>query len=116
MANRSGATLHLLPVLEDQLLGSIIDQTDCENRARKLLADAKSAAIDEGVDDVVTAVESGSVPREITAYADREKIDLIAMGIHGRTGLDEHLLGSITEQVLRTASVPVLTTNQSPES
>jgi hypothetical protein len=31
------------------------------------------------------------------------------MGTHGRTGLDRHLLGSVTEKVVRTADVPVLT-------
>ena len=118
VANRTSATLHLLSVLEDQLLGSIGDGTERENRAADLLEDAESTAIDAGVDaaDVVTAIESGSVPRRITAYADEEGINLVVMGTHGRTGLDEHLLGSITERVLRTASVPVLTTNQPPGS
>ncbi|WP_436343841.1 universal stress protein [Natronorubrum sp. FCH18a] len=116
VANRNRATLHLLSVLEDQLFGSITDQTERQNRAADLLLDAESTAIDAGADDVVTAIKSGSVPRRITTYADGEGVDLIVMGTHGRTGLDEHLLGSITERVLRTASVPVLTTNRSPES
>ncbi|SER44442.1 universal stress protein [Natrinema salaciae] len=116
VANRTGATLHLLSVLEDQLLGSIADETERENRAESLLTDAESTAIDTGVDDIVTTIESGSVPKQITAYADGTGIDLVVMGTHGRTGLDERFLGSVTERVIRTASVPVLTTNQSPES
>ncbi|ELY63123.1 universal stress protein [Natrinema versiforme] len=111
-ATRNDATVHILTVLEEQLFGSLIDRTDREDRAVDLLADAESTVTDLGVDDVVTAVETGSVPDQITTYADREGIDLVVMGTHGRTGLDEHFLGSITERVLRSASSPVLTTNR----
>jgi nucleotide-binding universal stress UspA family protein len=31
------------------------------------------------------------------------------MGTHGRRGIDRYLLGSVTERVVRTAVVPVLT-------
>ena len=112
VADRHGATLHLLAVLEDGLLGSIGSDDDRERQARDLLADAESTAIDAGAGDVVTAVESGSVPEEIVASADDAAIDLVVMGTHGRTGLDQRLLGSISERVIRTAPVPVLTTNR----
>ena len=38
-----------------------------------------------------------------------EGYDLVVMGTHGRTGLPPLLLGSVTEKVVRTATVPVLT-------
>jgi len=38
-----------------------------------------------------------------------EGYDLVVMGTHGRTGLPHLLLGSVTEKVVRTATVPVLT-------
>lgn len=95
--------------LERYVLGSVAERV--VNRATIPVLTVRAA------DDVTTsypytAVESGSVPREITSYADSEGIDLIVMGTHGRTWIDQHLLGSITERVLRTASVPVLTTNR----
>lgn len=34
---------------------------------------------------------------------------MIVMGTHGRTGLDRYLIGSVTEKVVRSADVPVLT-------
>jgi nucleotide-binding universal stress UspA family protein len=34
------------------------------------------------------------------------------MGTHGRRGLDRYLLGSVTERVVRTAKMPVLTVRQ----
>lgn len=116
VADRSDATLHFLTVLEDQLLGSLTDRTERESRAADILEDAESTATDAGLDDVVPAVEMGSIPREIASYADENGIDLVVLGTHGRTGFDERLLGSISERVIRTASVPVLTTNRNRSS
>lgn len=45
----------------------------------------------------------------ILDYAARENIDLIVLGTHGRRGLRRFLLGSVTEEVVRSASCPVLT-------
>lgn len=47
--------------------------------------------------------------RAITDYADAHGIDLVVMGTHGRTGIEQFLLGSVAEKTLRTATVPVLT-------
>lgn len=59
--------------------------------------------------DVVTEVREGMPSRDILEYADAHDIDLIAMGTHGRTGLDRVLLGSTTARVVRRADRPVLT-------
>ncbi|PHQ37388.1 hypothetical protein DJ69_16950 [Halorubrum persicum] len=56
-----------------------------------------------------TAIESGVAHTEIAAHADRVGADLVAMGTHGRTGIDRLLLGSVTERTLRTLEIPVLT-------
>lgn len=47
--------------------------------------------------------------QEIVAAADAEGADLIAMGTHGRGGLNRLLLGSVADRVIRTAPCPVLT-------
>lgn len=46
---------------------------------------------------------------EIIRYARDEKIDMIVMGTHGRSGLRHAILGSVTERVVRKAPCPVLT-------
>ena len=51
----------------------------------------------------------GNVSSEIEDAVEREKIDLIVMGTHGRSGLAHIVLGSITEKVVRYSKVPVLT-------
>ncbi|MGH7802777.1 MAG: universal stress protein [Candidatus Binatia bacterium] len=47
--------------------------------------------------------------REILKAAKNGKVDLIAMGTHGRTGLRQLLMGSVAEAVVRQAPCPVLT-------
>lgn len=45
----------------------------------------------------------------ITSIAEAEHADLIAVGTHGRRGISRLILGSVAEEVMRTAKVPVLT-------
>jgi nucleotide-binding universal stress UspA family protein len=58
---------------------------------------------------VSTAVAVGRPVDEILRVAADEKADLIVMGTHGRTGLRALVTGSVTERVVRTSTVPVLT-------
>lgn len=53
----------------------------------------------------------GDVGEEIVSFAAKEKIDMIVMGTHGYKGLERVLFGSVAEQVVKTASCPVLTVN-----
>jgi len=48
----------------------------------------------------------------IVDYASATGSELIVMGTHGRTGLAHLLMGSVAEQVVRTAFCPVLTVRQ----
>jgi len=50
----------------------------------------------------------GTPADEIVRYADVCDADLIIMGTHGRSGIAHALMGSVAEQVLRTAPFPVL--------
>ncbi len=53
--------------------------------------------------------EEESPPDTIVAYAEEHEVDLIVAGTHGRRGLQRLLIGSVAEEVLRTAPCPVLT-------
>jgi nucleotide-binding universal stress UspA family protein len=53
------------------------------------------------------AVRRGRPDKEILAAAGDARADLIAMSTHGRSGLGRLLFGSVAEQVLRHADVPV---------
>lgn len=61
-----------------------------------------------GVEVNILAIE-GYPPEVIVDQAELLKVDLVAMGTHGRTGLSHVLLGSTAERVVQKAACPVLT-------
>lgn len=58
---------------------------------------------------LVQTILEGSPKVEIIRYAREHDIDLIVISTHGRTGLAHVLMGSVAENVVRTAPCPVLT-------
>ena len=60
-------------------------------------------------------ITEGDVAAEVLRLAEETKCDLIAMGTHGRTGLERLIVGSVAETVMRKAHCPVLTV-RSPSS
>ena len=62
--------------------------------------------------DVGIAAQSevlyGKVIDKLADYADKEKIDLIVIATHGRSGASLSIWGSIANQILRSSGVPVL--------
>lgn len=108
-----GSTLQLLSVVDTSLFGSELqaDQyaDSLSETANEIVAAARKRATAAGVEEVVTTVaEDESVVAGIQSYAADTDSDCIVVGTHGRTGLDRYLLGSVTETLIRTASVPVL--------
>ena len=54
-------------------------------------------------------VAVGKPAEEIIRFAAEHGASAIVMGTHGRTGIRHLIAGSVTERVVRTSSVPVLT-------
>ncbi|MFD1511780.1 universal stress protein [Halomarina rubra] len=106
------STLHVLFVADTQrdsvtLVGTeVVDALTAVGE--EAVATVADRAAEAGV-EATTAVEQGTPWRTIVDYAEREGVDLLVMATHGRRGLDRYLLGSVTEKVVRTASVPVMT-------
>lgn len=57
----------------------------------------------------------GTPTQTIVDTAGEQRVDLIIMGTHGRTGLAHIFLGSVAEYVVRQAPCPVLVTRKPPE-
>jgi len=53
-------------------------------------------------------VRQGNAPRCILSFAQKENMEVIVMGTHGRRGFDRLVLGSTTDRVIRKAACPVL--------
>jgi len=79
---------------------------DARVQAERELSDFLSGV--EGHEKFGNRLEHGNAYKVIVKVAS-EGYDLVVMGTHGRTGLPHLLLGSVTEKVVRTATVPVLT-------
>ena len=87
--------------------------TDEENAAATYLREVAARLTGDGI-TVETEARRGPVPREIVAAA--QPGDLIVMASHGRSGVTRWLLGSVAEEVLRHATVPVLLVRAGAES
>jgi nucleotide-binding universal stress UspA family protein len=57
---------------------------------------------------VKTKIVTGKPFTEIMSTAAEEKVSLIVMGSHGRSNIEEMLIGSVSENVIRHAKVPLL--------
>lgn len=83
-----------------------------EEAAREQEHALRKLAQEELPEDVPFRVitREGAAAEEILAQAAEGGYDLIVMGTHGRGGLERAFLGSVTERVLRSATIPVLVT------
>jgi len=99
LADHFGARIHVFHVAADASEQEI---------AKAKLEEAVTAEQIEGV-EVVRSVSVGQAAAEIMKYAQREKIDLIVLGTHGRSGFARVFKGSVAEAVVRTAPCQVLT-------
>ncbi|MFC7188077.1 universal stress protein [Halorubrum yunnanense] len=111
LAARSGATLHVLSVVDVGSLGiEAYSGTDAlVSAAEETVAEAAAVAEAAGVETVEHVEVGSSAARGIRAYLADHDVDLVAMGTQGRTGVERYLLGSVAERTVRTSPVPVLT-------
>lgn len=90
-----------------------------EAEAEAAIEDVEAAASGPRADHLDTAVLRGHPREAILEYASDRDADLLAMGTHGRTGIDRYVAGSVTEHVVRRAGMPVLAvraTERSPDA
>lgn len=100
------------PTVVDGVRSPIMDDLDARRRdAVEYLAPLAVALRGRGI-DTTTIVRLGRPDDEILAAARAEGVDLIAMSTYGRSGLGRLLFGSVAEQVLRRAEVPVFLMRQ----
>jgi len=90
--------------------GSIDLTPAIRRQGEQLLAEALTEARAAGVEATTALVAAGSrrVPTAIVEEATAAGADLIAMGTHGRRGVERFVLGSVAEGVARRATVSVL--------
>lgn len=76
-------------------------------KAHTYLKQAKKTAESRGI-TCSTMVKESQTWQAIVEAADKERIDTIVIGSHGKTGLKRLLMGSVAEKVIGHAPCPVL--------
>ena len=89
-------------VVEGHVVDTLVQQGE------DIVSEAAKTLDTLGVSYTTDVVQGNPAPT-IVDYAERYDHDLVAMATHARTGVRRYLLGSVTEKVVRTSDVPVLT-------
>jgi nucleotide-binding universal stress UspA family protein len=106
--------LHVIPAHRNQkFVEGLIDAETLEKvhkNFQKLLDNDYTEHYVNKIEDGITyelVTKSGREDEEILNFAKQEKVDIIVMGTHGRTGIEHVFFGSVAEKVLRHSPLPV---------
>jgi nucleotide-binding universal stress UspA family protein len=128
IALKTGAQLILLHVIEDvaggsyNVEGEVNFDGDAEDRlftmkliekSRKLLEKQASDPKLSGI-KVKTLLRLGTPFHGMQTIITEQKVDLVVMGTSGRTQIEEMVIGSNTEKIVRLSHCPVLTVQKKP--
>jgi nucleotide-binding universal stress UspA family protein len=116
LASRLHAEVYFVQVVETYVepsvigieAGVVIQRTEqSTEEAERYLSGIADAWAARGF-DAKWEVLRGSPARSIASFARAKKSSMIAMSTHGRSGLSALVFGSVANQVLREAGVPVM--------
>lgn len=87
-----------------------------EGDGEQLVNAAARKAREAGVTDVRTRIErSSDIGQAILDAIEETESDVVVMGTHGRSGVSRFLIGSVAEEVVRSADVPVMAVSRRDE-
>jgi nucleotide-binding universal stress UspA family protein len=109
----------LLRVVEPIHSSDLAAYAEANIDTESLMQDVKSAAtvyIDKVTEVLKRAglpatgvIVTGPAADSIMKYAEENKVDLIIMSTHGRSGISRWFMGSVADKIVRHSSIPVLT-------
>lgn len=97
-----------LPIVTEGAFGVYPHRRDIEQLKSLSLEKLEAYGVERSASALEPMVQEGKPAAVILEVAERVQPDLIVIGSHGRSGLDQLLLGSVTDRVLRKARLPVL--------
>ena len=100
--------IHVAPPLATLEPGLVWEMVSDESRTQQLRDTFRERYDPHEPGTLAFEIRFGDPGHEITRYASEEKIGMIVMPSHGRTGLAHLLIGSVAERVVRMAHCPVL--------
>ncbi len=111
MAKAGSPLLILMRAADARVLPGtdVIDaQVQAVREAEEYLAGVKAKLEKTGAKGIETHVWYGPAAPAIVEAAKVQKVDLIVMSTHGRSGLGRIIFGSVAESVLRGTRAPIL--------
>jgi nucleotide-binding universal stress UspA family protein len=120
LASELGATVHALHVI-DEFEAKIVPITGEQEEKRaeyieygeRITGEVADLAAEAGI-DCVTAVETGIIHKEIGSYVEENDIDMVVIGSRGMGSVEELLLGSTADKVIRLVDEPVTVVYKRP--
>jgi len=106
---RAAETFFAHPGTGAEFSEATIKKYDAEIKAaaEKYLSKLASR-LNYGKTKIETKVLTGNAAEKLADYATKNKIDLIVIATHGRSGISRWVWGSVADRLLRSACVPVL--------
>ncbi len=114
LAGDLGATLDVIHIYKIPPLHSEADFTNMDTVLQEIKAAAEeklnelTSGIPSEILNTSSAIFGMFIPQEIVCYADKNNIDMIALGAKGEHNVLEHMLGSVTTHTMLSSPVPVL--------
>lgn len=109
LAKQSNATVHFLTVYD------LLPNQELEHKKKLALTQIGTRYANQGV-TIKTSYVKGKFLQSINDYIKSNNIDLLVMGSHGASGLNEIMIGSNTQKVVRNIHCPSLVIKESLES
>jgi universal stress protein A len=120
LAAHFGASLHIVNVVpvvpiveapigvESASFNVASYQQELEAQAERSIKNLVAQKVSKGV-SAVADILIGNEAGEIVRYAQENGADMIVIATHGRSGWRRFIAGSVTDQIVRQATCPVLT-------
>jgi nucleotide-binding universal stress UspA family protein len=116
ICRRYGSTLHAAHVIQELSIlvhGETVNPVTFESAYEAELREAREQMM-HLVSDLKciphhTYIRRGNIWNVISAILEKQRIDLLIVGTHGRSGVGKLLMGSVAEEIVRQAPCPVLT-------
>ncbi len=115
LAQEHGASLDVIYVIDDAFQATLPWLKQGQETVKQMRSEAVSAAtqklekfVPKTTVECSTTVKTGEVDEEVLRFAARRKADLIVLGKVGRRRVDEFLIGSSANDIIRSSPIPVL--------
>ncbi|MFA9190434.1 universal stress protein [Flavobacterium sp. FZUC8N2.13] len=115
IARNNNSEIHLLHILEipSQMNDAITGTTPIPEvmffiqKAKETMRFIKEKSFLQGI-TVMDSIKIEKASQAIISYSKEHKMDLVIMGSNGTSGIEEIIIGSNTEKVVRLSNAPVL--------